>query len=71
MSARRVSEEAFDSKEVKSMNPKILLSVVCATLIAHGATAGAFVGDAKPSDDDPCSVTLLVQGMMKSRSGAT
>lgn len=39
-------------------------------VLALVAPVVAYDGDVAPSDD-ACSVTLLVQGMMKSRSGAT
>jgi hypothetical protein len=57
-------------EEVKSMRPRVWLRFAFAALIACGVSAGTDAVDATPSDD-PCSVTLRVQGMMKSRSGAT
>lgn len=39
-------------------------------LLALVARVDAYDGDVEPSDE-ACSVTLLVDGMMKSRSGAT
>ena len=51
------------------MKWKTLLLVASSVLSAHARTGGAHEGDATTAD--PCSVTLLVEGMMKSRSGAT